>query len=315
MSNITIFGGTGFIGSHITDYLSKEGHHLNLLVRNHQHVQTKENVSITEGDVENIENLKKILQNADVAIYSIGMIREFRGLSFQHVHFELAKKCIDVAVHCGVSHFVMISANGARLNGTAYQKTKFLGEEYLRNSGLNYTILKPSVIFGKPKNLQQMEFCKQLHKDMLSLPKPLGYFAPLFFQGLKVHQAGKFELAPVHVKDLAWIVSQVISDKRFLNQTDVVCGQSISFQQIIQTLSQAIGEKKCLIPTPAFLIQCIAYFFEKYQWFPVSIDQMTMLLEGNTADSQNAEQNIIDLFSSHQWTCFDVEALHYLRQP
>ncbi len=312
MSNIAIFGGTGFIGSHLTKHLVQEGHHLHLLTRT---LKSKEHVTMTKGHVENPDDLSHVLQDVDVAIYCIGIIRQYPDLSFQHVHFELAKKCIDQSLRSGVRHFVLISANGSRPNGTAYQKTKFLAEEYLKNSGLSYTILKPSLIFGEPAEANQMEFCKQLVKDMLSLPKPLGYFAPLFFKGFRLHQAGQFELAPVHVKDLAWIVGQVVADSSFANQTFLVCGTPVSFKTIIQTLLKAIGQRKCLVPMPAFLVQSVAYFFENFRWFPVSVDQMTMLLEGNTADSQNAEhpqKNIIDLFPSRQWLNFDTEALQYL---
>ncbi|GIT57575.1 MAG: hypothetical protein Ct9H300mP18_10040 [Candidatus Neomarinimicrobiota bacterium] len=73
----------------------------------------------------------------------------------------------------------MMSANGVKVDGTGYQKTKYLAEEYLKFSNVDWTIFRPSLIFGDPRGGDRPEFCSQLKKDMLSLPfSPRSQFSP-----------------------------------------------------------------------------------------------------------------------------------------
>ena len=90
-----------------------------------------------------------------------------------------------------------MSANGVKADGTPYQVTKYEAEEYLKASGLDWTIFRPSVIFGDPG--ERMEFATQLASDIIRPPLP----APLFFDGVSPLNAGQFRLSPVHVEDVA----------------------------------------------------------------------------------------------------------------
>ena len=112
-----------------------------------------------------------------------------------------------MAKKLNVKRFILMSANGVCENGTGYQSTKFRAEEYLKDSGLDWTIFRPSLIFGDSNGKQ--EFCKQLRDDMLSLPFP----GPLFFDGLNIFNAGKFKMSPIHVKDVSQIFIKSLSLK------------------------------------------------------------------------------------------------------
>ncbi len=104
-----------------------------------------------------------------------------------------------------------MSANG--LDGTPYQRTKFQAEEALRASGLDWTIFRPSVIFGDPRG--QMEFCTQLKRDIIDSPLP----APLFYKGLLPLDAGAFELAPVAVADVAAAFCHALTHPETIGQS------------------------------------------------------------------------------------------------
>ena len=97
------------------------------------------------------------MMNCSTVIYNIGIIRQFnsKDITFEKLHYEFAKMVIDRAVHYDIKHFILMSANGVKSEGTGYQTTKFRAEEYLKSSGLNYTIFRPSLVFGKPKNDQE----------------------------------------------------------------------------------------------------------------------------------------------------------------
>ena len=151
---IAIFGGTGFVGSYIIDELLKNDHEPLVLVRegSKSKLINADKCKIISGDISEIESIENTIKSADVVIYCIGIIREFpkKGATFEQLHFQAAKKCIDVAKALGVKRFIMMSANGVKVDGTGYQRTKYLAEEYLKFSNLDWTIFRPSLIFGDP---------------------------------------------------------------------------------------------------------------------------------------------------------------------
>jgi len=109
------------------------------------------------------------------------------------LHFHGAKRCIDAAKELKINRFILMSANGVKKMGTGYQSTKMLAEEYLKIANLDYTIFRPSLVFGDPRGDDRPGFCSQLKKDMLSLPFP----APIFHTGLNPFKAGNFALSSI----------------------------------------------------------------------------------------------------------------------
>ena len=151
------------------------------------------------GAIDEADAIRRTLEGADAAIYNIGILRALprRGITFDALHFEGAKRSIDLAAETGVRRFLLMSANGVRADGTAYQRSKYMAEQYLATTGLEWTVFRPSVLFGDPRG--RMEFATRLLRDIVRSPLP----APLFFDGLLPLDAGGFRLSPVHVKDVA----------------------------------------------------------------------------------------------------------------
>ena len=102
---VALFGGTGFVGSYIIDELLKNGHEPVVLVRegSESKLNNSENCRIISGDVTDVKSIKNTIEGSDVVIYSIGIIREFprKGVTFEKLHFQAAKECIDVAKSLG----------------------------------------------------------------------------------------------------------------------------------------------------------------------------------------------------------------------
>ena len=197
-----------------------------------------------------------------------------------------------------------MSANGVKEQGTGYQSTKYRAEEYLKSSGLNYTIFRPSLVFGKPKNDQ--EFCSQLRDTMLKLPIP----APLFFAGLNITSAGQFSMSPIHVENVAdFFVKSIQNEKHYMKTYELGGTKSFNWKEIIKTIASALKKNKFMIPAPVMPIKLVAALFDRFKIFPITRDQLTMLLEGNTCDSSN-------LFSDFdiQPIDFNSKNLSYLRK-
>src|SRR5206468_414885 len=86
------------------------------------------------------------------------MEKPSKGITFERIHFEGAKNVIDAAVRNGVRRFVHMSALGVRADAVStYHRTKFAAEQYLRASGLDWTIFQPSLIHGPRGEFMRME--------------------------------------------------------------------------------------------------------------------------------------------------------------
>lgn len=283
---VALFGGTGFVGSYIIDELLNHKHKPKLLVRENSEKKLlkPDKCQIIFGDLNNLSAMKKTIKSADVVIYSIGLVREFpsKGITFQQTQFEGVKQTVDLAKDLDIKRYILVSANGAKLDGTKYQSTKYLAEEYLKHSELEWTIFRPSLCFGDPRGGDRPEFCTQLKRDMLSLPIP----SPNFHTGLIPINAGKFALSPVHIKNVAEFVVKSIEMDPTKKKTYHLGGEAYYWKDLVKTMAASYGKKKWMIPAPAFGVKMLAFFFERFAWFPITRDQVTMLVESNVCDSQ-----------------------------
>ena len=281
-----LIGGTGFVGSYILDDLIKHNITPRLLVRHGSESKLiqQEKCELVFGDIENKNAVMETVQGCSVVIYNIGIIREFpaNGITYENLHFQGAKRCIDAANSLKINRFLLMSANGVKKNGTGYQKNKLLAEEYLKSTNLDYTIFRPSLVFGDPRRSDIMEFCTQLKKDMLSLPLP----SPNFFPGLNPFNSGNFAMSPIHAKDVASIFVKSINEMETFKKTYHLGGKAINWKDIIEIISGSYGKRKWTIPAPAFFIKSLAAIFGRFRWFPITEDQITMLMEGNVCDSE-----------------------------
>ena len=292
---VALFGATGFVGSYIVDELLNQGHKPIVLVRkdSEKKLPQSSKCKIVIGDINDVEAINKTIQGADAVIYCIGIIREFKnkGITYDNLHFQGAKRCIDAAVETGVNRFILMSANGVKIDGTGYQKTKHLSEQYLKYTKLNWTIFRPSLVFGDPRGNNRPEFCTQLKKDMLNLPFP----APLFFDGIIPFNAGNFSMSPVHIADVSKSFVSSLTNEKSILKTIELGGKDFTWKQIIKTIGAAAGKKKLMVPAPVIAVKSVATALDRFSWFPVTADQLTMLVEGNTCDSSKYfSENKID---------------------
>jgi len=304
---VAIIGGTGFVGSYLVDRLVQGGHTPRLLVRPgaESKVERPEVCEVVRGEVGDRQALGDCLAGTDAVVYLIGILREFpeRGIRFEALQYRGVLDTIEAARQQGVGRFLLMSANGVRPDGTAYQRTKFLAEEVVRASGLRWTLFRPSVIFGDPRG--RMEFCDQLRRDIIISPLP----APLFYAGLLPFNAGTFELAPVAVTDVADAFALALTDPGTESQVYRLCGPDcLTWRQILGLIAAACGRTKWMVPAPALAVRAAASLLERYPWFPITRGQIDMLLEGNCCRGS-------DDFARLGLTPrrFTTEALTYLR--
>ena len=304
---VALFGGTGFVGSYITRELVREGFTPKVLVQSGSLSKINSPCEVVKGDIQNKNAILETMQGAEAVIYTIGIIREFpkKGVTFKELHLNGLKRCLELALKIGVKRFILMSANGVRPDGTAYQRTKWQADEALKESGLNWTIFRPSLIFGDPGGEGRPEFCTQIRDDMLSLPFP----APLFYNGLLPFNAGSFSMSPIHVKNVAeFFVKSIKLKVCEKNIFDLGGPEALTWKKIIHQIALASGKRTWKIPAPVAVIKIAASILDRFKWFPVTRDQLTMLMEGNTVST-----NYFDDFSINPRK-FSMENLEYLKE-
>ena len=305
---VALIGGTGFVGSYLVEQLQAKGHQPVLLVRpgSEQRVAAS-GVEQVAGEVEDTAALRQLLTGCDAAIYLVGILRAYpeRGITFERLQQEGAERSMELAQELGVGRFLLMSANGVRGDGTAYQRTKFAAEEALRKSTLRWTIFRPSVIFGDPRG--RMEFATQLYRDLVAPPLP----APLFHAGVLPLGAGSMALSPVYVGDVAALFVAALEDAASVGQCYPVGGPvTLSWKEILQVIARATGRRMVGVPVPAWGVKLVAGWLERFEAFPITRDQVTMLMEGNVCDAGALFARL-----AITPTPFAEDALGYLRSP
>jgi uncharacterized protein YbjT (DUF2867 family) len=211
----------------------------------------------------------------EAVIHLVGIIREFPGkkITFKRMHFEATRNMVEAAEAQGVNRYLQMSANGTRENAKSpYHQTKWQAEEAVRSSSLEWTIFRPSLIFG-PKD----EFVNMLAEMIRKLPV------------LPVIGDGKYRMSPVAVEDVAASFVKALTLPGTVGKIFHCCGpQSYSYDELLDLIGAALG--KAHVPKlhhPVFLMKPAVALLESFPAFPLTSSQMTMLLEGNECDPKD----------------------------
>ncbi|MDA1013348.1 MAG: NAD(P)H-binding protein, partial [Planctomycetota bacterium] len=147
--NVMVAGGSGFLGRHVISELTSRGHRVVLLSRGTRSEFETDDVECIACDVTVAKLPLDRMRDCDAIVNLIGIKRESGDQSFARVHVEATKHLIEAAREVGLRRFIHISVVAARSDSRhRYHDTKWQAEELVRESGLDFTILKPGVIYG-----------------------------------------------------------------------------------------------------------------------------------------------------------------------
>lgn len=275
MKRVLVTGATGFVGNEIVASLIKHGYTPVALVREGSETKLEHEAEIVNGDVLDKESLKNALKDIYAVIHLVGIIREIpsKGVTFENMHHIATKNMSEAAAEEGVKRYIQMSANGTRQNAVSdYHKTKQKGEEAVKAAGLDFTIFRPSLIYG-PSD----EFINMLVKFMKLTPV-FSYFGD-----------GSYPMAPIYVGDVAECFVKAIDNKAAVGMTYPLCGKKdYTYKQVLKLVAKAIDKNIILVPVPEFAVSFGITLFGKSSWFPITRDQFIMLTEGNVCAMDDA---------------------------
>lgn len=284
---IFVTGATGYVGGFILKEMQRQGYKARCLVRNYKQAE-RINANGTEAVIGNITDpasLEGVLTNTDAVIHLVAIIEEQKkkNITFERLNVEGTKNMVELARKQGVDRFIHMSALGADVNGkTHYFRTKGKAEDIVRNSGLNYTIFRPSFIFG-PNDAVYGMLADVIKKAPLGLMPVFGF--------------RKYRHQPVSVFDVArGFVHAIENDKTFRNTYDVGGPHAISYKEQLRAIGNTIDTKVHLLPQPMLLSRIAVALMNIFPNAPIDQDRLTMLTKNNTCDPRPFSEDLrIDL--------------------
>jgi NADH dehydrogenase len=255
MKKILILGGTGFVGRHLCEKLTEGGYRMTVLTRrrsNAKHLQMLPMVDVIEGSAYDVVALTTLLAGHD-AVVNLVAILHGNEAAFDKAHVQLPLGLVKACDAAGQRRIVHVSSLGADSNAPSmYQRSKARGEAVLLSSGLDISVLRPSVIFGaEDKFLNTFATLQKIFPVI-----PLG------------GSTARFQ--PVWVQDVASALLKCIEDNATIGQTFEACGPEIfTLKQLVQLAGQYSGNDKPVLGLPDALARVQAALMELVPGEPV----------------------------------------------
>ena len=268
---VLVTGGTGFFGGHLIRGLLRNGH--TVVVLSHQRAwRPEQGIVIVKGDVTDPVSVGAAAWGCDAAINLVGIIREVpaKEITFDRLHTVATRNVVDAAREAGIRRYLQMSALGTRKDAVSnYHRTKYAAEEYVRSSGLDWTIFRPSLIFG-PKDAFVNMLADQVRK----------------FPIIPVIGDGSYRMQPIHADDVARCFVQSLEMPETVGRIYDLCGvDRLTFMQMLAVVGKVLGKSGVTtVKSPLGLIKSVVPFLQKIPAFPLTTDQLQMLIEESICD-------------------------------
>jgi len=280
---VAITGATGFVGSHLALRLVSEGHEVVRLARN---ARTNEDVVTTPLD--DVEGLANAFSGCGAIAHCAGINREVGEQTYRRVHIDATRNIVEAARRAGVEKIVLMSFLRARPDcGSPYHESKWAAEEIVRESGLDYTIIKAGVVYGRGDH-------------MLDHLSHAFHTFPIFaLVGLKEQT-----VRPLAIEDLVHVMRASLIDRRLKRQTIALLGpEEIYLREAVRRVAEVVGKQPLMFPLPVWWHRLMAQVFECTMKVPlVSLAQVQILSEGVVEPASPVSAVPYDLVPTRRFT-------------
>ncbi len=266
---IAITGGTGFIGRHLARDLVARGHEVIAIARGRytRNTQPVAGAAFLSLDINDTDHLAQAFEGCETVVHCAGTSVEDARQTFHRLHVEGTRSAVEASERARVKKFILVSYLSVRPNvKSEYHTTKWQGEEIVRSSTLNFTILKAGLVYGQGDHLLN---------NLSNLFRKLPVFAAV---GLK-----EKNVRLVAVEDLVAVIRVCLDENRFARQTVAVLGpEEFPFSQAARRIAKAMGKTSLIVlPLPVLFHRTLAFFSERFMPKPlITKSQVQMLADG-----------------------------------
>jgi len=262
---IAITGGTGFVGRHLARHLLSLGHQPILLARGRD-VRYPPVAPVIQTDLADSRLVAEAIRGCQAIAHCAGINREIGLQTYDRVHVNGTRNVIEAARLAGVSRLLLLSFLRARPDcGSPYHESKFQAEELVRGSGLDFTVLKAGMIYGRGDH-------------MLDHLSHMLFTVPVFLTvGLREEP-----IRPVAVRDVTRVITAALTAGRLSRQTVFVLGpETLLLSEAVRRVAATLQRRVWTMPAPVVFHRMLATFCEGAMAVPlVARAQVRMLEEG-----------------------------------
>ena len=278
---VLITGASGFVGRAVSAEVVRRGRIVRGMVRRPPEGQGSEEWA--RGTVLSADDLRAAMRDCDAVIHLVGIIGEVGDQTFERVHHEGTLRVVEACLAAGVRRLIHMSALGTRPGAIArYHRSKWAAEQVVRESGLRWTILRPSVIHGPGDGF-------------VNLFVRMARWSPV----LPVIGRGTSLLQPIAVESVAGAFARCLDSEAAIHQTYDLCGpERLTLAEILRTVLEVTGRRRALVHIPRGVAWWQAALLEAVfpvllgRAAPLSRDQILMLDEDNVGDPSAAERDL-----------------------
>jgi NADH dehydrogenase len=274
---VLVVGGTGFIGTALCAELKRRGHDVTALSRNPGGADLPGGVNKSMGDVTRYGSISGAFEGMDAVYNLVALSPLFKpsGGDGMHgrIHRQGTEHVVRAAAEHGVDRLVQMSALGADPDGTtAYIRSKGRAEGIVTDSGLAYTIFRPSVVFGDGG-------------EFVSFTKLL---APPYVSALP--GGGKTRFQPIWVGDLVPMLADAAADDAHVGETYEIGGpDKLTLAEIARLIHRSDGRSTTVVPVPMALAKIGLSVGDLIPGFPMGTDQYRSLQFDNVTDDNDVD--------------------------
>ena len=274
---VTLFGGSGFIGSQAVRALARRGWRIRVAVRNPvlaieiQPLGDPGQIQFMRCDITNPADVAQAVRGADAVVNLVGVLHDAGGKrGFDAVHTEAAKTIAEAAKAAGVERLVQISAIGAdAASPSAYGRTKAQAEAAVRAVYPDAVILRPSLVFGAGDSF-------------LNRFAAMATMAP----ALPLIGGGETRFQPVSVGDVAEAIARGVTRADAAGRTYELGGPSLyTFREVLELVRRETGRHRMLVPVPFVVAKPLGSLLQLSRFVgltpPLTRDQVLMLEKDN----------------------------------
>ena len=278
---ILVSGGTGMVGSAVVKALLARGEEVAVLGRDTAKIRrTFPNVDARSADVRDPAGLRQAFEGIDTVInavqfpnYPIEVPR--KGWTFEETDYKGTVHQVDAAKAAGVRRFVYLSGVGAAPDADKHWfRFKAQAEQHLRDSGLEWVIVRPTWIFGP---------------DDQSLNRLVGFTKFLPF--LPMFGDGKQDMQPVFIDDVGGVVAEAATRPDVANQLFELGGPAVmSMNEVLKTAMVVAGRRRPILHQPMFIGKLLGTVAGILPAPPLSADAVDFIAAPAVGDNTNVER-------------------------
>jgi len=222
---IVVTGASGFIAKNLRKYLSEQNIELISISRN-DFKNFKNEIKIISENYEEKNILKKI-KNSDVLIHLVGIGKQSVNSDYDMINIDLTKHVVNLSKKARIKKIIFLSGLGVSSNTSlGYFISKYNAEKQIINSGLDFTIFRPSYIVGKD-DLLSKNLKNQIKSGEIIIPG-----------------SGTYSIQPIHVSDVVKVIFESLSQLKFNNKIiDLVGPDFVTFEKYVKLFSKGTKTK------------------------------------------------------------------------